>query len=38
MTPEEELKEMQRKDKILQKNIAYVLKLLEKNPLRTTHE
>jgi len=35
---EEELKEIALKDKKLQKDIAYVLKLLEKNPLRTTHE
>ena len=30
--------EIQRKDKKLQKDIAYVLELLEKNPLHTTYE
>ena len=30
--------EIQRKDKKLQKDIAYVLMLLEKNHLGTTHE
>jgi len=33
-----QLKEIKRKDKKLQKKIAYVLSLLEKNPLHTTYE
>ena len=35
---EEELKEIAIKDKKLQKDIAYVLDLLEKHALRTTYE
>jgi len=33
-----EKKKLKRKDIILQKNIAYVLKQLENNALRTTYE